>query len=152
MFGDLQYMMLYLAVALIIFGFLAAFYASSMTNYKSRGGLDIGSAETDVNWGPVGVGKTYDRAHFKWFGCSTERRCEWSYASAYDPAQDVWFDDPADAYEYVIEALKAKNQMIERLENKTWKGLPANYDWIWIDAHIDREYWLDKLNEFKEDC
>jgi hypothetical protein len=145
MFGTLEVIVLYLVVAMVIFGFLAALYATT----KHRTDVPMGGAE----WGPTGIGKVYPSTPWpKDFGLS---KIQWSYPSAHCRSQSagvVHFDDPADAYEYVVKALVSKNQMIERLENATWKGLPSTYEWLWLDAHVDREYWMEQLNEFKEDC
>jgi hypothetical protein len=74
----------------------------------------------------------------------------WCYVDMHDQAKDVSFDDPADAYEYVVAAIKDKEAEIERIEHAQWavQGL----HWTWIDTHMEREYWLDMLKEFKEDC
>ncbi len=130
---------LYVAVAATLFGFVAAVYGSTMRTKVPR---------TSAEWGLPGIGKVYPLR-----GSRHEviGKVTWSYKSAYDKQQTVFFDDPADAYEYVVKALRSWERMIERLENATWKGLPTTYEWLWIDSHTEREFWLSELREFKED-
>ncbi len=131
---------LYVAVAATIFGFVAAIYGSTMRTKTPR---------TGAEWGLPGIGKVVPSK--PWPRHEVIGPVTWSYKSAYDQEQTVSFDDPADAYEYVVKALAAKEKMIERLENAQWKELPVTYEWLWIDAHIEREFWLSELREFKED-
>jgi hypothetical protein len=107
----------------------------------------MGGAE----WGPMGIGKTMDGMDSVadlWL--DVFKTPSWCYVDMHDQAKDVSFDDPADAYEYVVAAIKDKEAEIERIEHAQWavQGL----HWTWIDTHMEREYWLDMLKEFKEDC
>jgi hypothetical protein len=104
-------------------------------------------------WGPPGIGKQVE-CNNNLFDCMAEpMSCgDWSYASAYDPEQTVYFDDPFEAYEYVLGAVKEKNRVLDRLENTQYNGMPSSYEWLWMDTHYEREYWMSELNEFKEDC
>ena len=104
-----------------------------------------------AEWGPQGIGKTF-RSVTTYADVASVLNARWSYVSAYNEHEDVYFDDPADAYEYCVAAVKEHNRIIDRLENSVYKGMPANYEWLWIDKHYQREYWLSNLNEFKEEC
>ncbi len=86
------------------------------------------------------------------FRCEDVLKIRWSYPSAYQQGQTVYFDDPYEALIYVTEAVKYKNLMLDRLENTRYKGSVSNYEFLWIDNHIERELWLARLDEFREDC
>jgi hypothetical protein len=150
----MEFVILYLVVAVGICGFIGLSWYIAGLQYQ--GGLDVGASETEVVWTSCGlprrVGKTYPRGGIEpskpWprFG-----DIRWQYDSAYIQGNTVTFDDPADAYEYCIRALASKNKRLDKLENKVHLGMPQNYEWLWIDTHIERGYWLTQLNEFKED-
>jgi hypothetical protein len=64
----------------------------------------------------------------------------------------VYFTDPIEAYAYVVGAVAEKNRILDELENTQYNGMPSSYEWLWMDTHYEREYWMSELNEFKEDC
>jgi hypothetical protein len=111
---------------------------------------------TDVSmsggeWGPPGIGKvTFNSMFFD--DAVASLTADWSYTSASDPSQDVYFTDPIEAYAYVVGAVAEKNRILDELENTQYNGMPSSYEWLWMDTHYEREYWMSELNEFKEDC
>jgi hypothetical protein len=139
---------LYVVVAVVIILLISAWGAT--INLKHNTDVPIGRVG---DWGPPGIGKQVE-CNNNLFDCLAEPlKCgEWSYASAYDPNEDVYFSDPIEAYNYVVGAVAAKNLLLDELENAQYNGMPSNYDWLWMDTHYEREYWLSELIEFKEDC
>ncbi len=118
---------------------------------------DEAKARCSMWWGPPGIGKTGNISvdhGIVWprhGNIGDILRVDRVYPSAYSQGHDVHFNDPIEAYNYVVEAVKQKNLMVDRLENTAHRGAQNNYEWLWVDTQIDREYWLNRLNEFRED-
>lgn len=133
---------LYCVGALVICALIGALYIALNVE-------DFGADTMSIRLAHPGLGGIQPSK--PWPRTSVMSDMEWSYPSAYNPSQDVFFNDPSDAYEYVVEAVKNKNLSLDRLESSRYRGMPSNYEWLWIDTHIEREYWLTQLAEFKED-
>jgi hypothetical protein len=137
---------LYVVVCAVIILLIAAFGAA--INLKHSTDVPIGRVG---EWGPPGIGKvTFNSMFFD--DAVASLTADWSYTSASDPSQDVYFTDPIEAYAYVVGAVAEKNRILDELENTQFNGMPAHYEWLWWDTHVEREYWMSELNEFKEDC
>ncbi len=135
MMGTLDAIVLYVVVAAVIVGFLAVagfmlkIQAQSELTDKQRAS-GFGGRSPPMLW-PRHAGKG--------------RIPGWAYVSAYNEHEDVCFYDPINAYEYVITALADLNRDIDRLENTVDQEVPSEC------KHMQREYWLDNLKEFRED-
>lgn len=139
---------MWLVLVVFIGGFLAAGLYAMRLSYK-HGFDDVGASETDAYWAPEGYGTLYPTQG--WPRGAAVPDCAIEYMSAYDPINTVVFGDPADAYEYVIGAVKFKNRAIDRLESSVYLGDPMNYEYLLIDIHRERDYWLTELHEYRED-
>jgi hypothetical protein len=133
---------LYFAVSVVICGFLAA--AAAAMGLKHRSDVPMGGAE----WAPQGIGKMYRAVTDR---CGDIPDCFIEYVSAYNPEQTVKFSDPADGYEYVVNAVRCKNKALDRMENQVLLGYEGNYEYLIIDMHRERDYWLAELHEYRED-
>jgi len=147
--SDIEVVVLYAVLGVVIAGFIVAFGYIMGLQGKGGGFNDVGASETDVEWGPEGIGKQYLAGKGYQFSVPD---CAIEYVSAYDPMNTVKFSDPADAYEYVVKAVFNKNKALDRLENSVYLGDPVNYDYLCIDVHRERDYWLTELHEYREDA
>lgn len=164
MMDDIEMVILYAVVGLAIAGFVVAF--GYIMGLQGKGGFeDVGSSETDTMFddkgtmkvwcdlnekGERGIGKAYPSGGY--YKVADVPSCAIEYVSAYDPINVVKFNDPADAYEYVVKAVMNKNKALDRLESSVYLGDPMNYDYLLLDLHRERDYWLTELHEYREDA
>ena len=134
----------FVTLSLVMVGFIVA--CRFLLNLKTMSTTMDDQRSIGV-WGPPLVGKEYLNLFDEG---SAVPDCAIEYMSAYDPIQTVKFSDPADAYEYVVKAVSYKNKAIDRLESTVYKGDPINYDYVLIDVHRERDYWLTELYGWKD--
>jgi hypothetical protein len=139
--STLEAIALYVVVAAVIVGFIAVF--KFMLKIKAQSELMDTQRESSTWVWARGTGKGIEPLR-PWPRHSHQGTMP-RWASAYNEHEDVYFNDPADAYEYVIMALADLNRDIDRLENTVDKGVASHC------KHMQREYWLNNLKEFRED-
>ena len=139
----------YFGVAPVLLAFLVALVF--IKNLKHRSDIPLGNPEwTDWTMPRTSTSNVLSTDYNR---PDTHRDTLFKYPSVYNDEEFVFFDDPADAYEYIIRAVKQKNLAIDRLDRSLGKGHPV---WhidlaLLAEVHRDRAYWLSELQQFEED-
>ena len=137
--SELDTVGLYLVVFVLIFGFLMLFkFAMDIKRLSDT--MDDQREVSDRTY----YENQYPVEYYEFRFPEDQVEINWKYED-FDLMGEVTFDDPADAYEYVVARLVEADREIDYIEGEP----KTSGSFRWCDAYEEREYWLTNLKGFR---